>query len=184
MVRMESNNPSPERLREIHKECLRLASHHYTSKEIARKLGISKHTVDQRLRHATLQLGATSRYDAARRFIELEGVLPSPEQCDPILYNSPYLPASFADANDWASGGERDQLSGTEASKLEDAQAPYNFGDASKIGALFSHSVSSGEAHRPPLSLSMKSLLAIAFAAISLVAFGAAVAALEVLSRI
>lgn len=181
---METNKSIPNGIREIHKQCLRLAAHHYTSKEIARRLGISKHTVDQRLRHATLQLGATSRYDAARRFVELERILPSTEQCDQVLYNPPYLSENTVDVRDWASSGERDQLTGTEASKLEDAQAPYNFGDASKIEALFSHTVSSGESLHQPLSLPMKSLLAVAIAAISLVAFGAAVAALEVLSRI
>lgn len=180
---METNKPLPDGLREIHKECLRLAADHYTSKEIARTLGISKHTVDQRLRHATQQLGATSRYDAARRFADLDGLTPS-EPCDPILYNPPYLSVSATDASSWASAGERDPLSGTDASKLEDAQAPYEFGDVSKIEALFSQSVSSGETQERTLSLPVKSVLAIAVAAISLLAFGAAVAALEVLSRI
>lgn len=180
---MENIDPCPKGLREIHKECLRLAAHHYTSKEIARKLGISKHTVDQRLRHATQQLGATSRYDAARRFVMLESET-SASLYDPIIYNAPYLPAGHTDASNGMPASERDPLSGTDASRLQDAQAPYAFGDASQLDALFSQTVSSGGAESRQLSASIKSLLAAAIAAVSLLAFGAAVAALEVLSRI
>jgi DNA-binding CsgD family transcriptional regulator len=45
--------------------CLDLVDDHATSKEIARELGISRHTVDARLRGAIQVLGVTSRREAA-----------------------------------------------------------------------------------------------------------------------
>ena len=52
--------------------CLRLVSDNMTSKEIARTLGISPYTVDQRLDAARRKLGATSRKEAARLFATME----------------------------------------------------------------------------------------------------------------
>jgi len=45
--------------------CLELVDDHATSKEIARQLGISRHTVDARLRQAIQILGVSSRREAA-----------------------------------------------------------------------------------------------------------------------
>ena len=53
--------------------CLRLVLQHMSSKEIARALNISRHTVDQRLKLAMRHLGAASRVEAARRLAALEG---------------------------------------------------------------------------------------------------------------
>lgn len=47
------------------RECLDLVDDHATSKEIARQLGISRHTVDARLRAAIQTLGVGSRREAA-----------------------------------------------------------------------------------------------------------------------
>lgn len=176
----------PTGLRDIHKECLRLAGRHYSSKEMARILGISKHTVDQRLRHATQLLGATSRFEAARRFCDAETApaIPLPDLCDPVLYDAAYIPVNADDARDGVSGRQKDQLPGVAGPRLQDAQTPFLFGDASKIEALFSNPVSTGKVSPSPLSLRAKSVLVVGIAAISLLAFGAAVAALEVLSRI
>ena len=49
------------------RECLRLVYEHLSSKEIGRRLGISKHTVDTHVDKARQRLGAQDRYDAARR---------------------------------------------------------------------------------------------------------------------
>lgn len=53
------------RLSEGQKECLRLVLAHKTSKEIARELQISSHTVDQRIRFANRVLGVRTRMQAA-----------------------------------------------------------------------------------------------------------------------
>lgn len=55
------------------REVMDLLIEHRTSKEIARLLGISPHTVDQRIRFARDKLGASSRNEAAaiyRRLLE------------------------------------------------------------------------------------------------------------------
>lgn len=55
-------------LTEGQKACLRLVDDHMTSKEIARSLGISHFTVDQRLDAARRKLNAATRKDAAKIF--------------------------------------------------------------------------------------------------------------------
>jgi len=75
------------------REVLDLLIEHKTSKEIARELGISPHTVDQRIQFAKEKLGAGSRSEVAllyRRLIEICGQLTyedsrialSPEQAE------------------------------------------------------------------------------------------------------
>lgn len=59
-------------LTEGQKACLRLVDDHHTSKEIARILGISPFTVDQRLDAARRKLDAPSRKDAAKIFAVME----------------------------------------------------------------------------------------------------------------
>lgn len=55
-------------LTEGQRACLRLVAEHRTSKEIARTLGVSVATVDQRIKFAAQKLGASSRAEAARMF--------------------------------------------------------------------------------------------------------------------
>ncbi len=52
--------------------CLELVNQLHTSKQIARKLGISPFTVDQRLDAARKKLGASSRVEAAQKFAEMQ----------------------------------------------------------------------------------------------------------------
>lgn len=76
---------SVELLNDGQRECLRLVMTHMTSKEISRKLNISPHTVDQRLRDAMRIMGAGSRFEAARKFVETtEG-----KSYQPLIYQSP-----------------------------------------------------------------------------------------------
>lgn len=55
-----------DRLTSEQVETLRLVYAHKGSKEIARIMGVSPHTVDQRMRRALKILGVSSRVDAAR----------------------------------------------------------------------------------------------------------------------
>lgn len=69
------------------RECLDLVDDHATSKEIARQLGISRHTVDARLRGAIQTLGVSSRREAAiiyRAAMQAEGY-------QPFAYQSPRI---------------------------------------------------------------------------------------------
>lgn len=70
------------------KACLDLVDDHATSKEIAVRLGISRHTVDARLRQAIQILGVTSRREAAviwRTAASAEGYQPFTYQPSEIV---------------------------------------------------------------------------------------------------
>ncbi|HKX91178.1 MAG TPA: helix-turn-helix transcriptional regulator [Sphingomicrobium sp.] len=54
-------------------ECLLLVGEHFTSKEIASTLRISRHTVDQRIRLAMRKLGVQGRREAARIVLDRYG---------------------------------------------------------------------------------------------------------------
>jgi DNA-binding CsgD family transcriptional regulator len=75
------------RLNEGQRECLRMVLRHMSSKEIARALGISRHTVDQRLRLAMRTLEAGNRIDAARALARQEGT----EGYQPSAYQPPHI---------------------------------------------------------------------------------------------
>jgi DNA-binding CsgD family transcriptional regulator len=83
------NAGGTEKLSEGQRQCLRMVLRHMSSKEIARALGISRHTVDQRLRMAMTLLGASSRVEASRLFAEAEGLGPAGYQR--FAYQSPEL---------------------------------------------------------------------------------------------
>ncbi len=70
---IEANIRLTKALNEGQKDCLRLVMQHFSSKEIARKLVLSPHTVDKRLKLAIAILGVSSRVDAARILAEAEG---------------------------------------------------------------------------------------------------------------
>ena len=61
------------RLTARQKQCLRLVASPATSKQIARELGISSHTVDEHIREALATLGVSDRMEAARLFLAHEG---------------------------------------------------------------------------------------------------------------
>jgi DNA-binding CsgD family transcriptional regulator len=68
-------------------DCLRLVDEHLSSKEIAHELGISPHTVDQRIRQALAILGVERRAQAARIVAQYE------EPYQRLIHQSPYIPA-------------------------------------------------------------------------------------------
>ncbi len=62
-------NPRVKLLTDAERDCLRLVYQHMTSKDIARQLGVSPHTVDMRLRQAIRKLEVTTRVEAARALV-------------------------------------------------------------------------------------------------------------------
>ncbi|MGX5714356.1 sigma factor-like helix-turn-helix DNA-binding protein [Sphingopyxis terrae subsp. ummariensis] len=89
-----------ERLTGKQRACLDLLLERKTSKEIARRLGISKFTVDQRLRTARVVLGAASRDDTALRYARLKRI------CDRVAYHPVDVPAAATIVpSDFADGG-------------------------------------------------------------------------------
>jgi DNA-binding CsgD family transcriptional regulator len=62
-----------ERLSEQQRESVRLVAEHYTrSKDQAKLLGLSSHTIDARIKRALRTLGATSREEAGRMYLEYQ----------------------------------------------------------------------------------------------------------------
>lgn len=90
-----------DKLTDAQRACLRRVYQLQTSKDIARELGISPHTVDQRLRIAARTLGVATRIEAAR-------LLASYEQNDRTLYQPlVYEPLDIAPDDDLRPGARR-----------------------------------------------------------------------------
>ena len=70
-------------------ECLLLVDRHHSSKEIATHLGISHHTVDQRIRGALEKLGVERRGEAAR-MVAAE-ITPDDQAYQRLIHQSPYI---------------------------------------------------------------------------------------------
>ena len=84
---MEPWRPSGiDKLSEGQLNCLRLVARNLSSKEIAAKLGISSHTVDQRIRVSLQLLGVERRAQAAR-------LVADTELSQRLIYQSPYIAA-------------------------------------------------------------------------------------------
>lgn len=70
-------------------DCLLLVDQHLSSKEIAQRLGISSHTVDQRIRGALEKLGVERRGEAAR--IVAAALDPAEQAYQWLIHQSPHM---------------------------------------------------------------------------------------------
>jgi DNA-binding CsgD family transcriptional regulator len=75
-------------------DCLLLVDQHHSSKEIAVRLGISPHTVDQRIRGALEKLGVERRGEAAR--LVAAAIAPSDDSYQRLIHQSPHIDAGAA----------------------------------------------------------------------------------------
>ncbi len=80
-------------LTEGERECLRRVYAHMTSKDIARELGLSNHTVDMRLRTAIRKLEVSSRIEAARVLVLDESLHGGGDAYQPLIYQAPEIAA-------------------------------------------------------------------------------------------
>jgi DNA-binding CsgD family transcriptional regulator len=83
-------DPMEERLAHLtpgQLDCLRLVDQHLSSKEIATELGISPHTVDQRIRQSLHILGVERRTQAARIVAQHGG------EYQRLIHQPPHIPA-------------------------------------------------------------------------------------------
>jgi DNA-binding CsgD family transcriptional regulator len=83
-------------------DCLRLVNEHLSSKEIAARLGISSHTVDQRIRVALQALGVERRSQAARL------VGRNSEEYQRLIHQAPYIEVERGSVD--ASGADSIQI--------------------------------------------------------------------------
>jgi DNA-binding CsgD family transcriptional regulator len=84
-----------EKLSAAQVETLQHVFAHRSSKEIARIMGVSPHTVDDRLRRAIRTLGVTSRIEAARIVAERTGDRPQP-----LIYQASQLVSATSPTDD------------------------------------------------------------------------------------
>ena len=73
-------------------DCLLLVDQHHSSKEIAVQLGISPHTVDQRIRGALEKLGGDRRGEAAR--LVAATIAHDDEAYQRLIHQSPHIDAA------------------------------------------------------------------------------------------
>jgi DNA-binding CsgD family transcriptional regulator len=88
--RQPADDPVAERVARLTSgqlDCLRLVDQHLSSKEIAAELGISPHTVDQRIRQSLQILGVDRRSQAARI------VAQHSQPYQRLIHQSPYIEA-------------------------------------------------------------------------------------------
>jgi DNA-binding CsgD family transcriptional regulator len=163
-----------DKLSEGQKACLRLVARHFGSKEIARQLGISPHTVDQRIKVAMGILGAASRFEAARQLADHEQAGVS----QPLVYQASDMAGLASNPPDLPSSDHSEAQQPEMV--LREYQAPYAALPLSGPGTP------NQARDRPSSELTpLHKLAAIAGIAIgSAFAFGAILAGLEALSRL
>lgn len=90
--------------------CLEMVGDGLVSKDIARRLGVSPHTVDARLRSASKKLGTRSRFVAARMLAEARFSAGSgePRSDSNLIYEDLSLPQTDVDGDKGVSAGEGD----------------------------------------------------------------------------
>lgn len=111
-------------------DVVRLVAELKTSKEIGLELGISHHTVDQRLKKVQAILGVASRFEAARLYAATvtpkDGV--RDDLCGQLVYQRPELQGPSGIGDEDASPGELDRSGGRPTSTLHQPQAAYGTG--------------------------------------------------------
>lgn len=166
-------------------DVLELVALRRTSKEIARALGISPVTVDQRVKRAQAVLGVSSRSDAARMLISARDRSDLPSGVyGKAIYGSSGLSNLAPTGDQDLSIGEWNPATDSDHSTLRQSQATYFAGlhEARNSGPFFSVLE---EIRRPEgLTVTSKALIILAIMIITLVAFAILVSFAEGVSRI
>ncbi len=167
-------------------DCLRLVAEHRSSKEIARLLMISSHTVDQRLKRAASILAVESRFEAARMFAsyERENGFAQPVY-ERLVYQRPDLPLFNDSADIGVSANEQDPLDGSvEGTSLHEAQASYfsMFEPQAKPRTL--SSILGGARLENDLPTSWRIAAVLAIMVLGIIGFAILVSVVEGISRI
>ncbi len=115
------------RLNDGQLDVVRLVAQHKSSKEIGRELGISHHTVDQRLKRVQSILGVSGRSEAARLYSAAIATAPTaPDRTwGELVYQSPDLPEASLISDENSSPGEPNRPVGRSSATLQHPQAAY-----------------------------------------------------------
>lgn len=152
--------------------CLEFVGARLGSKEIARKLNISPHTVDARLKSACAKLGTNSRFVAAQMLAADEVTVTSSHTN--LVYGSPGLPNIAGASEKGSSAGEGDGPDELAPSLL------FHEHD----GRERDHPLAKFARKQKNLSIVRQTILMICIAMLGLFAFGALVNGLSGLSKV
>jgi DNA-binding CsgD family transcriptional regulator len=157
-----------------------------SSKQIARELGISHHTVDQRIRAAIEKMGVQSRADAARAFIESrdKNDLVNEGICGTLAYQLPDIDVSPFLADQKPSTGEWNPAGGRQKQQLKETQAMYFAGDSQVQSRLSLDSVLTKTGRENDLTALGRTICIMLTMLLTLLVVGALVGLAEGLSRL
>ncbi len=114
-------------------DVLKLVAQYKSSKEIGRELGISNHTVDQRIKRIQAILNVQSRAEAARVFVAAKSLDDASDVWGDLVYQSSELSEQPFASITASSSGEWNPADDGGSSELREAQAHYFAGDYSKL---------------------------------------------------
>ncbi len=166
------NQPGADRAGRLtprERECLRLVDQHLSSKVIARRLGLSRHTVDDHVDKARRKLGAGDRFEAARLLAGIERTPPN---------------ASGPDANGMAEPPPADLWSGHDnppSARSDHDAGRWSPGSSETAGPS---PVVRRPVRRNTLSVPARLAAILAIAAVAALAFGALLAGARALQDI
>lgn len=166
--------------------CLRLVGEGLGSKAIARRLNLSPHTVDARLKATCRKLGTNSRFVAAKMLADnpLPSAEKTPDSPDTkLVYENVSLPSGPIAADKRASTGEGDGPDDLDQSM---PQRPGSVPDSGSGGAWLEpdHPIAKFFGGENRLSVWQRLLVSLAIAMGSVIAFGVLVNGLVGISRL
>jgi DNA-binding CsgD family transcriptional regulator len=180
-----SNGLKLSSLSDGQRDCLRLVMLHLSSKEIARTLGISPHTVDQRLRVAVRTLGVSNRFEAARMLAQ-HGQDEAATPYQPLIYQRPALgpDASNQHRSPPATTGSYETVGADQGLELNAEQAVFPLPHQQDRSGLRWPLLPVTGGRKNDLSPTERVLAVILIALGSLMAFGTLLSGLDALSRL
>lgn len=188
MVNPEDKLISIAGLHDRHLEVLHLVARHLNSKEIARTLGISPDTVDQRLKRIKALTGVSGRSEAARLYAEAVaiGLVAPPTLYGSPVYQAPDLASALPAAEGRASPIREDGVGEGHVldTMLHEARAKYSAAtiEWSEARGPFDGLLAGGRPNDLPLHLRLLAIVSLACGFVLIVA--ALVAIAEGLTRL
>lgn len=171
-----------DKLTEAQRVCLRMVLMHLSSKDIARELGISPHTVDQRLRMAIQALGVANRFEAARILARYE----TPNAYQSAVYQSPHVAQTAAPATVHLSDihGVRQDETGFHGSSVREEQIAFRTPAFATGGSFINLPIPTPGRERNDLSIVQRLGWIVTIAVATALAFGGLLAGLDALKRL
>ncbi len=164
---------------------LQLVAQFKSSKEIGRELGISHHTVDQRIKRIQFLLGVATRSEAARVFVaSTKGADGLNDIWGDLVHQSPELSAQVFSAKEALSPVEWNPASDGGGSDVRETQAQYFAGDFRQSGKSSWYSVLFEASRSNELTPTVRTAIIALIMFISLLGLSALIGLAEGISRI